>query len=434
MNQQTVEELARQVAEAFNANFPVATTDLPESRSEPQSHLQAEQHLTVPTQTIVAAQPSCCHPIPASLASKLPNANLCPACAITRRVKEIQDVQQLIVVRGGIFASKHGDDREVHKTVRQGWHLAKIDLANTVALLEMLVADAQTTPDAMTMLKSALDTWSTSEDTLIKVPGITYVDDPVGEIPTEEDHEVARLMMEVIRLVLEKEMTDEDKAALDLESRPVHVSTPPASPEHQRTLPSSSSPSACPRAEVQLISKPLQHLPTPKPILKRGLSPSSMTSSDPKRFRIDSIATVSPAQLNRSNSSPFIKLSTTITTQPHSYHTFAEDQRRRSEFWRRGPGYSPGVWASQAYEKKADTSYYKKSWEHMERKVETGQKEAEEEKTMSLGLNTVAGAWMGLWWFWKTKKVDLKVWRDACGFQMEGNGSTKAAREPMDET
>jgi hypothetical protein len=41
---------------------------------------------------------------------------------------------------------------------------------------------------------------------------------------------------------------------------------------------------------------------------------------------------------------------------------------------------------------------------------------------------------MGLWWFWKTKTVDLKVWRDAYGFQREGNSSKKGAEEPMDET
>jgi hypothetical protein len=441
MNQEAVEELARQVAEAFNANFPAATADQPESRPEPQSHVQAEQQLTVPLRTAIAAQLSCCHPIPESLASKLPNAELCPDCAITRRVKAVQDVQQLIVVRGGIFASKH-DDRELHKTVRQGWTLAKIDLANTVTLLEMLMADTQTAPEAIFMLKSALDTWTASEDTLIKVPGIVYIDDPVGEIPTEADHEMARLMIEVIRLVLEKEMTAEDKVALELvpvsgnieTCEPVHCSTPSVSQKNGQIPAPYDSLLDPSQGDILPITKALQHPTMPKPILRRRSSMSSMSSPDQKRLRMDEIATVSPAHLNTSNASPFLKLAATVTAQPHSNHTSAEDQRRRSAFWRGGDQYSPGLWASQAYEKKANTSYYKKSWEHMERKVEKGQKEAEEEKATFWGLNTVAGAWMGLWWFCKTKNVDLEVWRDVGMFRVNEHSKKSGDDKPSEET
>jgi hypothetical protein len=357
-----------------------------------------------------AAKYICHHEIPVSLASKLANGHVCPTCTITRHIKAVQSVQKQLVERGGAFASKDIGDGNQHRNVKHEWVRAKICLKNMVTLFEVLAADTKTTIEAATTLNDALEVWRKSEDALHIVLGMVYINNTEGKIPTEKDHEIAKLMIELLRLAIEKEMTSEDKEGVaknrSMNRNEVH--------QHQSPLEQSvtRNPPRLPRSEASSVAQALSVRKPPRSILKRELIASSTSSPTPKRLRITDNVTISPAYLNTSNPSPFTTLPNTTTSQPHSIHSDAEHKRRRNEFHRRSRAYIPGTWASQTSEEKADTSYRRRDWKYMERVVRKDQREAKEEKTLAEGLKVVAGVYMGLWRFRKVEDVDLKVLRD----------------------
>jgi hypothetical protein len=108
---------------------------------------------------------------------------------------------------------------------------------------------------------------------------------------------------------------------------------------------------------------------------------------------------VSPDVLSISNPSPFQKLSTQPTVQPHAPHTTAEKHRRRAEFHRTTvPFYTPGVWASGAYCEKANTAFFKVPVEDMQEAVAKDLSEEEAERALAAKLKEVSGMWVVRMW------------------------------------
>lgn len=192
-----IEELDRQVAEAFGDTFIHST--MSQARPQPQTQAQI---------VVKHAERPCAHHIPTSLAAKLPVPHLCSTCTINADIKAIQDVQQRFADRGSAFVSKQ---MAHHKTVRKRWRTAKLALIKTVTFFEALIADSHWSSEDAVKVKAALDVWNKKKLVLTKVPGVNYVPSAEEDGPIEEEHEIARLMVDLLKLVLAKEMAGEDK-------------------------------------------------------------------------------------------------------------------------------------------------------------------------------------------------------------------------------
>jgi hypothetical protein len=383
MDDSTIERIALQLAEAFGAAFPQSKMAQPQPESQTVAVVKAPE------------TPPCGHAISPRL--KTQNPHLCPTCQITSHVAAIMNVQRQIFSRGGIFESRemaHG-----HKTVRQRWRTEKLRAIKKVTQFRILLNDAHLSENDKAEIMKAEQLWERKVPDLVLVPGVVYTTDVKEMDPSEEDHEVARLMIELLRLVLEKEMTKEDKEA---------TSIPIRSKEKVRVGPSQQDHSIAVQGVPLPVSQPTPPT-TPRSVLKRKISSESPTSSSHKRTRFIQVATVSPAHLNISNPSPFIKLPATVTIQPHRQETMATNKRHRSKFARSTLDYAPGVWASGAFEDKANTSYWKVDWDDAERMTKQEEREAQEEMAVLKALKVVSGAWMGLSWMQKvTQHVDLQ--------------------------
>ncbi|KAF1851375.1 uncharacterized protein K460DRAFT_351304 [Cucurbitaria berberidis CBS 394.84] len=348
------------------------------------SHLQGpQQH--------VAEVGQCTHAIPDSLVLKLPKPQVCPNCIIREYVRTIKDVQRQLADRGGTFKSR--EIGKGHKKLRKAWRDAKIALTNTILDFEEMVTKKEVPPEDLGGIQNALDTWGNEKVVLGRMPGVVYVEGAAEEEPTEEDHEVARLMMELLKAVLKRELSKEDLVAVS--KADVAVDAQQASQTRQQSFQQQAS---LPKSVVPPPNRAPQSEGRPKPILKRHASTSPTASSPQKRVRITDLAVVSSETLSNSNPSPFTRLSKKTTVLPHGDHTSAEHHRRRPEFNRSTPTYTPGVWASKAFSEKANTSFFKTPVNIMERSVREEIEEEEMEKDLAKRLKMVVGGWVVLWW------------------------------------
>jgi hypothetical protein len=395
------EHLARRLSEAFGAAFPdsIMAAPLPQPHEPPVA--KAPESL------------SCGHAISARITPQ--NSRLCPSCQIFRHVQAIKDVQRDLTKRGGVFQSK--DMPHGHKTVRQRWRVEKLRAINMLDRFQLMLKDAQLSEKDKADITKAFKVWEEEAPNLEIVPGVVYQDDNVQAEPSKEEHEVARLMIELLKLMLQKEMAEEDKKATRL---PIRLrEEAPDGQAHQEPRPlQPAMPKAPNQSAIQAIATPK----SPRPILKRKGTPGSPTSPQCKLLRFDTVATVSPAHLNFSSPTPFgssplasssvkgvIKPSITVTTQPHRKCTSVEHKRKPHEFKRKRPEYSPGTWASGAFEEKANTSWCTVYWENAERQMEQEQKEAQEEEQLVLALKVILSVWTSLWWVRKvTRHIDLE--------------------------
>ncbi|KAF1831193.1 hypothetical protein BDW02DRAFT_557462 [Decorospora gaudefroyi] len=383
----------------------------------------------------------CTHVVPTFLAFRLRSPKVCPRCIVEQQILVIQEVQRELVDRGGTFKSKE-DDPSGHKTIRMVWRDAKIALTNTIIKFEDLLKEKDVPAADLAELRDALDVWERKKIVLGRVPGVLYVAGAEEEEPTEDEMEGARLMMELLRMVVGKEMEGEEMAvATPTPSRPSLRSQLPIKirrplfaaldesqpggttvlqPKHtpilvkdtsdrmqqsRPTRPTIPKPSSKPLIEAQKTENATSTDPnltscpnwTRKSILKRPRTTTSH-SHQHKRIRITDYATVSSEALSTSNPSPFHKLCNKPTRQAHSPHIVAEQQRPRSAFLRGSTLYTPGVWASSAHSRKANTSFFNVS-PYVMKMLQKGEfREEEEEKELARGLRVVAGAWVGLWW------------------------------------
>jgi hypothetical protein len=339
----------------------------------------------------------CRHPIPPTLARKLPDPHRCPVCTIADQIGAVREVQQELESRDGVFISKIQGHR--HATLKKQWSKAKIALSNTLITFEELVMEKQLPAEDLIKIEEALCFWEDRSISLTRVPGVTYAKGAKEQEPTEEDHQFAQLMMQYLETVLENEMTPEDKVAVaerfSMESaQQERVEWKDRTAEQK--LPVLSAPPKTPHKTPTPTSQTPQVAQIPESILKRSasLTPSPLR----KRVRLAETVTISPECLNISNPSPFTDLTRTSTLQEHRRTTTAENRRRRSGFWRPSPLYEPGAWASGGFESKANTSYYKAEWESMEQEKQREEEEVEEEKRVVEGLKLITGVWMGMWW------------------------------------
>lgn len=371
-----------------------------------------------------AVTASCSHPISDALMPKLPKPKTCPVCFIKQHIETIKDVQRRLVDRGGVFTSK---EEQGHKALRKELRDAKIGLANAIAQFELMVVEAQLPSADLTHIENALGEWENKKIQLAKIPGLVYVSGAEEEEPTEEDHEVARLMIELLKTALKRELTPEDmKEVTTTTTTSTPVDTGDQLPDQISPLPHQHLPpqqrdTAIPDISG-LCSTPIdeksQDKATPRSILKRkgAFSPanSPTTSHIRKRVRTRNFAAVSPEALNTSNPFPFAQLSDHWTVQSHRPQTFAEQHRPRSDFHRGSPSYIPGFWASSAFNEKANTSLFKIPWDEAEEQMRREQEEAAEEKKLVERLKMVSQAWMGIWWTKEVlQHVDLEKIREA---------------------
>jgi hypothetical protein len=404
------EHLAREVAEAFGAAFPES--------------IMAEPPIQPQTPPVAKAPklPSCDHTISARITPQ--DSRLCPSCRIARHIQAIKDVQKDLSKRGGVFQSKE-KPRE-HSTIKQRWRVEKIRAINTLDRIKLLLNDDQLSEKDKADIAKAEKLWEEEAPNLGIVPGLVYQGDIVEAEPSEEDHEAARLMIELLRLVLEKEMTKEDKEATTLPIR-VKKKAPDAQAHQDRseTSPQHASPPATPKPAPKSATQAAATPNSPRPILKRKATSESPTTPRHKRLHFNEVATISPAHLNLSNPTPFeappltslpfrpsplaTPPPTTVTTQPHRISTSAEHKRHAHQFKRNRREYAPGTWASGAFEEKANTSWCTVQWDNAEQQMKQEEKEAQWEHEVFAGLKVIVRVWTGLWWVRKVMQhVDLE--------------------------
>lgn len=101
-----------------------------------------------------------------------------------------------------------------HQEVKETSRVPKAYLVNTVAQFEALMPDPEIPKRDRQKLERLVDTWNKKRESLANVPDVPGVREvPTKKEPSEEEHEAARLMIQLLKLVLEKEMTAEDKVA-----------------------------------------------------------------------------------------------------------------------------------------------------------------------------------------------------------------------------
>ncbi|KAF2246893.1 hypothetical protein BU26DRAFT_576981 [Trematosphaeria pertusa] len=403
----------------------------------------------------------CPHPFPDCLSDKLPTESTCPSCIVTRCTAAIKEAQEDYAVRGGVFMMRITAELEKkppwHAYIAQKWRVAKVGLINAVTLFEDLVKEGKIQGEDENRIKEALEIWERQKERGWKVPGHVYYGDE--HEMTEEEKETCRLMIELLRRNVEKlirEMDNEKGQTEGPESEGtlrVGLSLPTPPPE----LPSKSLPEELtePNTPQPLGPSPPGSITSTPPtsILKRKStfpSPSTSTSSalrrkrvrfrdfassDPspspslsprrKRVRFREFVTVSSFQHSITHPSPFDLLSKPIsskpTVQPHGPNTSAEGKvRRKRAFHRTSSGYLPGAWASPAFYKKANTSFYKLSGRAAEEAAEREEREMREEAEVAEKLKVVWGAWVARWW---VRNVVLSVGFQDLQQERGGDGS-----------
>ena len=364
----------------------------------------------------------CTHAKAATLAPKPASPLLCPTCTITSQIAAIQSVQGQFDARGGVLKSqKRGEDRhtaDAHKVLRKAWRTAKIALANTIEKFEDLLEDKNTPVQDLPKLREALNVWDKKKIVLTRVPGLRYVQGAEEGEPTDEEKEEARLLMVWLKMVIEKEMTQEELES-SRTNPPVDTSLStssqtPATSQLQYPVPQEPSgvrqfEFECPLLAIaQTLATSLpdyQHnIAMPKPVLKRPRaitltgSQSSSPSPLPKRVRLSDTVTMSPEHLYVANPPPFQPLSRTAIVLPHATHTLAEHHRRRPEFHRTTEVYVPGVWASGAFSEKVDTSFRSMTRQEMEKRYKQESDEQEQEQELAIKLKDTSRGWVALWW------------------------------------
>ncbi|KAF1914324.1 hypothetical protein BDU57DRAFT_291185 [Ampelomyces quisqualis] len=339
----------------------------------------------------------CGHMTSEFLLARLPSSQLCPGCKFREIISKIKAAQQQLVERGGAFASK--EIGKGHNNVKKHWRVPKIHLANTVAQYEALLSHPGISLRDRYKLESLLDIWNREKDGLAEVPGMRQV--PTEKEPSQKEHEVARLMIELLKLVLEKEMAAEDKVSNEGSVATNNPSNRHEQQQSQTTISKAATVSACLPATPKSASCAAPNrtvTPLPRESILKRKPTSSLASPQTKRIRITDTVTLSPPRLNITNPNPFTQLSAALTLQPHAKHTEAEDARPRYSFQRRKASYEPGAWASGAEEEKANTSFATRSWERAEKARCKEIEEEEEERRVVEGLEIVTGAWVGVWW------------------------------------
>ncbi|KAH7079885.1 hypothetical protein BKA63DRAFT_407144 [Paraphoma chrysanthemicola] len=335
-----IEDLARKVAQAFATAFAEQLTMV---TSPTKSQLPIPQTAKAPT-----GLPTCNHERSEFLALRLPVPSQCPTCIIFGPINDIREVQRQFVDRGGAILSK--EKGEHHKTLKAKWKRSKIDLMKMVTLNESLMNDPQVPANDKAKVQLALDAYEKRKVGLARVPGVEYVEGAEEEEPTEEDTEIAGLMVELLKKVLDEEMQAEDKeyaarwAAIATAEEPLESWWQSTSKEElAMTTGRPKTPPARPST-----SRPARSPLTPRSILKRQQSLSTIPSMEGKRICIAEMATISPTYLNVRNDSVLMREPAEPTTQPHSKHATGEHKRTHGQFWRPGTAYTPGPWASQA--------------------------------------------------------------------------------------
>jgi hypothetical protein len=385
------EHPTRQLSEALGGVFPDSIMAEP----LPQPH--------APPIAKASESPSCSHAISARITPQ--NSRLCPSCQIFRHVQAIKDVQRDLTKRGGVFQSK--DMSRGHKTVRQRWRVEKLRAINTLDRLHFILKDAQLSEKDKSDIAKAFKLWEEEAPNLEMVPGVVYQDDNAQAESSKGEHEVARLMIELLTLLLQEEMAEEDKEATRLPIRLREEAPDGQAPQDSRPL-QRATPKAPNQSAIQAIATPK----SPRSILKRKATPGSPKSPQRKRLRFDRVAIVSPAHLNFSNPTPFESFplaSSPVTTQPHRKSTSVDYKRENHEFKRKRPEYLPGTWASGAFEEKANTSWCTVYWENAEQQMEEEQKEAQEEEQLVLALKKIVWVWTSIWWVRNvTRHIDLE--------------------------
>ncbi|KAI2481140.1 hypothetical protein Ptr902_06935 [Pyrenophora tritici-repentis] len=384
---------------------------------------------------------ACVHGLPSSIARKL------------GQWMKLELLQRMIARRGGIFKQKETHPG-IHSLARKEWVTTKLEMQNTIDRLEDLLKDEEMGEDDIAMLKEVLQVWEKKSDELKEVPGVPYADKAEEEEPTEEEKEFARLLMVWLKMVLEKEMSQEEleEAATSTPSKlhrqdvPIRhqksllSTTLPVTPPQQGSYAKSQQPlpvtTSTSNPTLAMLSEPhqakctppitpktpttppsvktQQEVATPKSSLKRprvdtpDTPPSSMNHTC-KRVRIADRVTISPEHLNVVNLSPFEPLARTKISVPHATHTVAEHRRRRGEF-HRGRYYVPGVWAAKDLDSpKADTSFFRVNPRMMEAIVREDLQQAEREMGFVKKLKLVPGCWVVLWWAkYVVPKLDLE--------------------------
>ena len=402
--------LACQIADALAAAFP--RSSMAQSQSP---------HADAPTQakssaviSFIPKDEPCGHPVPAALVPHLPLLYHCPTCTVEYFIKMTQLAQKRFKDHGGWSASKEkGGDG--HKTARVTWRKAKVRMVNMVSKLEDLRADASVPSDVLESIQPALSLYESKKVQLGRVPGVQYVKGAKEDEPTEEHHEIAKLMIELLKMILDKEMEPADKAFVADKAfamvRPGDNSVSPSSESAEQPATASSPP----RKPKPTTSSPICRLTsgTLPSAFKRKHSPSSASITPNKRIRINDIVTVSPSHVIDAEpidparyflSGPFQgDQGLSPTSQSHADHTTAVRVRTRAHFWRPGGGYTPGSWASQAFHEKINTSNWKTSWDVVDENLKKCDRK---DRWVRRNLTSVQGFWIVVWWFkWWVKNV-----------------------------
>jgi hypothetical protein len=239
-------------------------------------------------------------------------------------------VQRELSDRGGAFRSREVNHSK-HKSLREVWRDAKIALANAVAKFEDLITEGNVSEQDVVKIREALEIWESKKVVLSRVPGVVYTEGAEEQEPSEEDKEVARLMIELLKMALEKEMTAEEKQGAKepmlqqsySQERPVRLTLSFNSRSERRK-----ETSAAPHARTQDSATEAQHaqpttpgysshtntnkprIVSPRSILKRhasespASSPTSSSQHRRKRAHTASFATLSPEALSIANPSP----------------------------------------------------------------------------------------------------------------------------------
>ncbi|KAF2791727.1 hypothetical protein K505DRAFT_326637 [Melanomma pulvis-pyrius CBS 109.77] len=343
--------------------------------------------------------PTCGHSVPPFVAPLLPNPKFCPVCMITRNIANIKDVQKVLRTRGGVFFSRGRPKSDKHRSLMDRWRKSKVQLLNLVSILETLILEHPT--EEWKDVNESLGVWEQDKEGLAKVPGYVYEGE---EVKLDEDVTalVNRMLEELRNSVL----------GLLLEDGPEVVVAMPGGSESE--IATSTSTSAASSTSISIAipehdstpmeltldasSSTLESGPRSRSILKRKPGDLDSPPTARKRVRTADFATVSSEHLTISNPSPFLKLSTDVTVQPHSESTSAEYKRRKSFFYRPSESYLPGAWASPAYSSKPNTSCFKLDWDEVEALWKEEEEEVAEEKRVHERLRVIAEVHVMSWW------------------------------------
>ncbi|RMZ67380.1 hypothetical protein GMOD_00001295 [Pyrenophora seminiperda CCB06] len=266
-----------------------------------------------------------------------------------------------MVVYGGVFKQrKYEPDK--HTLVKKEWVAAKVQLQNSIDQFEVWLRDDDIGVEDQSILEKALKVWEIEREQLSRVPGVRMSIKVEEKEPSEEDKEGARLLMVWLKMVVEKEMAQDEleevaAPAPTLVTPPQNASCSSLEQVSKCATPSPpKTPTTPPPVTIQ------QKVTTPKSSLKRPLTSSPpggspSTSLANKRVHIADCVTISPSHLNVIDPLLFDYLPYIPVTATHAAHTTSEHSRPQHMF-HRGTRYVPGAWASSASNEKANTSFF----------------------------------------------------------------------------